>query len=146
MAAAANLLTLRDFTLISSWTELAAEGATLPQLLKSAEGEWDREHSSKRCVAIARSIVRRDWLVVGIQDGTKLVFVEVTDDRSAANLDAIIQRHAIPGGVIRTNMWRGYSNLTNLGYIHETVNHYVNFVHPVTGVHTHNPSIIPGPT
>ncbi|KIH66533.1 hypothetical protein ANCDUO_03141 [Ancylostoma duodenale] len=53
-------------------------------------------------------------LVGGIQDGTKLVFVEVTDDRSSANLNAIIQRHVIPGAVVRTDMWRGYSSLTNL--------------------------------
>ncbi|RCN50226.1 hypothetical protein ANCCAN_03643 [Ancylostoma caninum] len=95
----------------------------------------DETHIVRRKYNVGR-IVRRDWLVGGIQDGTKLVFVEITDDRSAANLDAIIQRHVIPGDVIRTDMWKGYSNLKNLGYIHETVNHSVNFVDPVTGVHT----------
>ncbi|EYC31845.1 hypothetical protein Y032_0003g1267 [Ancylostoma ceylanicum] len=72
----------------------------------------DETHIFRRKYIVGR-IVRRDWLVGGIQDGTKLVFVEGTDD-------AIIQRHVIPGGVIRTDMWRGYSNLTNLGYIHDT--------------------------
>ncbi|RCN39711.1 hypothetical protein ANCCAN_14371 [Ancylostoma caninum] len=74
--------------------------------------------------------------VGGIQEGTKHAFVEVTDDRSAANLEVIIHRHATPGGAIRADMWRGYSNRTNLGHIHETVNHSVNFVDPVTGVNT----------
>ncbi|KAK6011631.1 hypothetical protein OSTOST_23277, partial [Ostertagia ostertagi] len=81
-------------------------------------------------------IVRKDWLVGGIQDGTKLVFVEITDDRSSATLDAIIQKYVRPGGVVRTDMWRGYNNLTNLGHKHETVNHSANFVNLATGVHT----------
>ncbi|KIH59419.1 hypothetical protein ANCDUO_10350 [Ancylostoma duodenale] len=97
--------------------------------------EVDETHIVRRKYNVG-GIVRRDWLIGGIQDGTKLVFVKITDDRSAANLDAIIQKHVIPGGVIRTDMWRGYSNLTNLGYIHETVNYSVNFLDPVTGVHT----------
>ncbi|KAK6012480.1 hypothetical protein OSTOST_22372, partial [Ostertagia ostertagi] len=81
-------------------------------------------------------IVRQEWLIGGIQDGTKLVFVEVTDNRSSENLDTIIQKYVLPGTVIRTDMWKGYNNLKNLGYIHETVNHSENFVDPATGVHT----------
>ncbi|XGW28134.1 hypothetical protein V3C99_008161 [Haemonchus contortus] len=81
-------------------------------------------------------IVRKDWLVGGIQDGTKLVFVEITDDRSSATLNAIIQRHVLPGGIVPTEKWKGYNNLANLGYHHETVNHSEPFVDPDSGVHT----------
>nr|CDJ83238.1 Hypothetical protein CBG03497 [Haemonchus contortus] len=81
-------------------------------------------------------VVRKDWLVGGIQDGTKLFFIEIVDKRDAATLERIIQQHVAPGGTVRTDMWSGYNNLSNLGYIHETVNHSANFVDPATGVHT----------
>ncbi|KAK6049567.1 hypothetical protein COOONC_12928 [Cooperia oncophora] len=81
-------------------------------------------------------IVRKDWLVGGIQDGTKLFFVEIVDKRDAATLEAIIRKYVRPGGTIRTDMWGGYNNLANLGYNHEVVNHSANFVDPATGVHT----------
>ncbi|KIH45012.1 hypothetical protein ANCDUO_24952, partial [Ancylostoma duodenale] len=170
MAAAANLLALRDFTLILTWPELEAKtkeefderladrgslwkerpcpNCGIPREVDEKNivqwTQWfrdvlvdyyaanvtriggpntvvqvDETHIVRRKYNVDR-IVRRDWLVGGIQDGTKLVFVEITDDRSSANLDAIIQRHVMPRGVVRTDMWRGYSNLTNLGYVHET--------------------------
>ncbi|KIH57609.1 hypothetical protein ANCDUO_12195 [Ancylostoma duodenale] len=61
----------------------------------------------------------KDWLG-GIKNITKLSFVDITDDHSAGNLDDlddIIPRHEIPGSVVCTDMWRGYSNLTKFGYI-----------------------------
>ncbi|XGW17675.1 hypothetical protein V3C99_002344 [Haemonchus contortus] len=64
-------------------------------------------------------IERKEWLFGGIQEGTKLVFMEIIDDHSSATLDAIIQKHVLPGG-----------------YHHETVNHSENVVDPDSGVHT----------
>ncbi|PIO61176.1 hypothetical protein TELCIR_17309, partial [Teladorsagia circumcincta] len=65
-------------------------------------------------------VVRKDWLVDGIQYGTKMVFVEIVDRRDVT-LESITQQHAALGGRIRTDMWSGYNNLSNLGYIHETL-------------------------
>ncbi|PIO62135.1 hypothetical protein TELCIR_16321, partial [Teladorsagia circumcincta] len=45
-------------------------------------------------------------------------------------------RNVLPGTTIRTDSWRGYGNLANIGFVHETVNHAHNFVDPTTGVHT----------
>ncbi|XGW04613.1 hypothetical protein V3C99_015643, partial [Haemonchus contortus] len=81
-------------------------------------------------------VVRKDWLVGSVQDGTKLVFFEIVENRDAATLERIIQQHVAPGETIRTDMWSGYDGLFNLGYTHETVSHSVNFVDPATGVHT----------
>ncbi|PIO61508.1 hypothetical protein TELCIR_16968, partial [Teladorsagia circumcincta] len=89
----------------------------------------------RKCNVSTGRVVRRDWLFGGIQDETKMVFVEIVDRRDAATMRSIIQRH-ISGGTIRTDMWSGYNNLFTFGYIHNTANHGVNFVDPMTGVHT----------
>ncbi|ULT92240.1 hypothetical protein L3Y34_009768 [Caenorhabditis briggsae] len=81
-------------------------------------------------------MVRDGWLVGGIQDGTRSVFVEITGRRDQASLEAIITRYVTRGTTIRTDCWGGYNGLAALGYVHETVNHSLNFVNPTTGVHT----------
>ncbi|ULT97448.1 hypothetical protein L3Y34_005334 [Caenorhabditis briggsae] len=81
-------------------------------------------------------MVRDGWLVGGIKDGTRSVFVEITGRRDQASLEAIITRYVIRGTTIRTDCWGGYNGLAALGYVHETVNHSLNFVNPTTGVHT----------
>jgi len=62
-----------------------------------------------------------------------VVLVEVNDDRigrirlrcvpdgSAPSLEAAVQEAAQPGAVVRTDGWRGYSQLDRLGYRHELV-------------------------
>ncbi|EGT51828.1 CBN-FZR-1 protein [Caenorhabditis brenneri] len=66
-------------------------------------------------------MVRDGWLVGGIQDGTRSVFVEITGRRDQASLEAIITRYVIRGTTIRTDCWGGYNGLAALGYVHETV-------------------------
>ncbi|KIH56159.1 hypothetical protein ANCDUO_13664 [Ancylostoma duodenale] len=131
MAAAAKVLALRDFTLISTWPELAAKTkeefdewladrgllwkkrpcsncGNPRKVTKKASGtgeealrgdrkkiflasylfayeEVDETYIVHRKYNVGR-IVRRDWLVGGIQDGTKLVFMEITDDRQTSML------------------------------------------------------------
>lgn len=56
--------------------------------------------------------------------------------RDANTLLPIIQQHIAPGSTIRSDEWRAYIRLGRLGYTHETVNHSLWFVDPVTGVNT----------
>ena len=65
-------------------------------------------------------------------------FMTVVPNRSAATLKPIIQHVVRPGTIIHSDEWRSYNNLKVLGFEHHTVNHSVNFVEPVTGVHTQN--------
>lgn len=45
-------------------------------------------------------------------------------------LITFIKKHVAPGSEIHTDIWKGYCNLKNYGYIHKTVNHSENFVDP----------------
>ena len=58
--------------------------------------------------------------------------------RDASTLLPIIQRHIGPGTRIWSDQWAAYNGLNGLGYQHETVNHTIQYVDPVTGVHTNN--------
>jgi len=60
------------------------------------------------------------------------------ENRSTETLTAMIQKHIVPGIIIYTDAWKGYTNLSALNYKHSILNHSNNFVNPVTGVHTQN--------
>ena len=65
-------------------------------------------------------------------------YMEIVDKRDADTLLPIIQRVVRTGSIIHTDEWRSYRNLQGLGFTHRTVNHSVNFVNPINGVHTQN--------
>ena len=64
--------------------------------------------------------------------------MEVVPDRSAATLLPILQAHVAPGSTVYSDQWAAYNNVQSLGNVasHGTVNHLLNFVDPVTGIHT----------
>ena len=64
--------------------------------------------------------------------------MEIVDKRDVDTLLPIIQRVVRTGSIIHTDEWRSYRNLQGLGFTHRTVNHSVNFVNPINGVHTQN--------
>jgi len=77
------------------------------------------------------------WVFGGIERDSnppKCFFVSVPD-RSAATLVPIIKRFILPGTTILSDCWKAYSCLRDEGYLHETVNHSVEFVSE-TGAHT----------
>jgi transposase-like protein len=77
------------------------------------------------------------WLVGGIErTEEKKVFIARVEDRSAETLLALLSRHVLPGSIIYSDMWRGYSRIEEcLGLEHHTVNHSVEFI-TSEGVHT----------
>lgn len=64
--------------------------------------------------------------------------MQIVPDRRATTLLPIIQSHVQPGTTIHSDCWRAYNNVSALPNVssHQSVNHSLNFVDPVTGVHT----------
>ncbi len=56
--------------------------------------------------------------------------------RRDATLLPIIEENVAPDTVIRSDEWRAYTNIGQLGYTHETVNHSENIVDPASGANT----------
>ena len=65
-------------------------------------------------------------------------YMEIVDQRDAATLLPIIRNHTLPGATIWSDMWAAYNAVETLPGIsnHDTVNHSINFVNPVSGSHT----------
>ena len=87
-----------------------------------------------------RASEKEIW-VFGIADvsfAPAKVYLQVVNDRSARTLLPIIQSVCRPESIIFSDQWRSYTALNSLNFIHETVNHSIEFVDPETGVHTQN--------
>jgi len=82
--------------------------------------------------------VAEQWIFGGVDLGTKQFFMEMVPRRDAATLTGVIQRMILPGTRIWSDEWRAYHQLQALGYVHQTVNHSVRYVDPVTGCHTND--------
>lgn len=82
------------------------------------------------------------WVFGGIERGSGRCFTEVVPRRDAATLLPLIQRHILPGSRIISDMWAAYANVNQINngvYLHDTVNHTLNFVDPVDdSIHTQN--------
>ena len=78
------------------------------------------------------------WILGGVEKTPeRRVFVQIVDSRDQVTLIGLIKQHVHPGSIVRTDLWKGYKNLTReMDVIHETVNHTLFFKDPVTQVHT----------
>ena len=66
-------------------------------------------------------------------------FMEIVENRGAEILLPIIQSVVRPGSIVHSDEWRSYRQIQGrTGLSHRTVNHSINFVEPITGVHTQN--------
>ena len=79
--------------------------------------------------------------VFGLVDTSQqpaLGYMEVVNRRDARTLLPIIQSHTAAGSIIHSDQWAAYRQVQQLGNVaaHGVVNHSVDFVDPVTGVHT----------
>ena len=85
---------------------------------------------------------KQKWVVGFYEVETKVGFVRLLENRSAAELESLILQHVEPGSHIHTDCWSGYNGVSILPvsppYVHSTVNHSRNFVDPDTGCHTNN--------
>jgi IS1 family transposase len=71
------------------------------------------------------------WVVGGVEKTKeRKCFLMVVPDRSQVTLTAIIERYVKRGSIVRTDCWRAYNNMVNLGHdlVHQTVNHSVEFI------------------
>ena len=78
--------------------------------------------------------------MVDVSHTPALGYMELVQQRDARTLLPIIQQHTAPGTVIHSDQWRSYNGVSQLPNVssHSTVNHSVEFVDSVTGVHTQN--------
>ena len=78
------------------------------------------------------------WVIGGVErSDERKMFAKVINNRSARTLLDVISSHVLPGSIVYTDLWKGYSQLENqLSMEHFTVNHSRTFVDPSTGVHT----------
>lgn len=76
------------------------------------------------------------WILGGVErtPERKLFLVEVPD-RTSDTLLSIILTHVRPGSTIITDCFKSYHNMPNI-YLHQTVNHSVEFVNSETGACT----------
>jgi len=81
--------------------------------------------------------VEGHWVIGMIEDGSVDFRLEICPDneRSAEILIPLILKHVAIGTTIRTDEWKGYTQLPRYGYVHQTVNHSREFV-TEEGVHT----------
>ena len=76
------------------------------------------------------------WVLGGVQRRTKLIVMNVVDDRTGSTLIPMIYRHCPPGAMLITDEWAGYNALSMLGFQHWSVNHSYTFLDPLTGLHS----------
>ena len=78
------------------------------------------------------------WVMGGVErTPQRKTFVVPVENRSSETLLEIIDRHVLPGSIIHTDMWAGYSRVAENGtFQHMTVNHSRHFRDLITGVHT----------
>lgn len=80
------------------------------------------------------------WIFGMFERDSKKFRLEICPDnkRDQITLLALLEKHVERGTIIYSDMWRGYHNIHLHGYFHRTVNHSVNFVDPLTQVHTNS--------
>ena len=78
------------------------------------------------------------WVLGAIDRQTNNCFLVPCpgNKRDAATLLPIINRWILPGSIVHTDEWSAYNGLTAAGFTHETVNHSIQFVEPLSGTHT----------
>ena len=77
--------------------------------------------------------------MVDVSHTPALGYMQIVPQRDARTLLPMIQQHVRPGTIFRSDEWQAYNRVQQLNPVaHQTVNHSITFVDPVTGVHIQN--------
>ena len=78
--------------------------------------------------------------MVDVSHSPALGYMQIVPKRDAATLLPIIEQHVAPCTIIHSDQWSAYNRVSTLPNVasHRTVNHSIEFVNSVTGVHTEN--------
>jgi transposase-like protein len=79
--------------------------------------------------SIIKVRINGSWVFGGIQRGTKNMFFEVVKDRLEKTLMELMRRRVKIGSHVYSDMWKGYKDLHDSGFLHSTVNHSRNSYH-----------------
>lgn len=85
----------------------------------------------------AGRVLPQQWVFGGLCRESGECFMFTVPDRSAATLMPIITAQICPGTTVISDQWQAYNGIGAVpGLAHQTVNHSINFVDPVTGANT----------
>lgn len=103
--------------------------------------EVDESLVSKRKYNRGHAVPQR-WVFGGVDPATNIGFLQIVPDRSANTLLALIEQYIAPGTTIHSDEWAAYNGVAAIPVIppftHNTVNHQVHFVDPITGATTNH--------
>ncbi|KAF7696588.1 hypothetical protein CDIK_1732 [Cucumispora dikerogammari] len=86
-----------------------------------------------------KGIVRKISCVGSILRENKKMFLELLISRNMINLNTIISKHVNVNTLIMTDRWRGYLDVENIKFLHESISHFKNFVGSLEkSIHTQN--------
>lgn len=71
---------------------------------------------------------QRIWVIGAIERESKSIRIKLGGRRRAIDCEQFIVEKIESNSVVITDCWRGYLNISSLGYFHRTVNHSLNFV------------------
>lgn len=82
-------------------------------------------------------MVEGQWVFGGREDLDRTkIFMEIVQKRDTATLLPIIKKWIKPGSIIQSDFWKAYDCLDKEGYIHQKVNHSIEFKNPLDGTCT----------
>ena len=97
----------------------------------------DESHFFGAKYSIGSALLKEEiWVFGEIDSKTMRVVAEICENRSKEVLIPIICSTVKPNSEIWSDEWKAYNSLSDLGYIHKTVNHSENFVNPITEANT----------
>lgn len=78
------------------------------------------------------------WVLGMVERNTGNVRLAIcpNNKRDKNTLHRLIAENINIGSTIHTDMWKGYSGVSDNGFRHKTVNHSFNFINPEDGTHT----------